>query len=299
MRDLPAAGAAWFGTARRGTDVDEAVEAWRERHGDHFAQMWSSLPRSVREREGNKRVDALRRRAEQVGSRPAGAGGSGRIGRSAGAGSSGEDSGKAARTRRRSSRSPWRAVRGVRGDRARDRARLAGPRLSGETSVGVGGPPLVRPAWWPRSPTRCPAAVGEDCVRVAVDGVDGAGQDDVRRRAGGGAARPGRDRWWRSASTGGTGCAAERYARGRGRRRASGSTPSTTRGCDEVLEPLVRVGHGDYRPRGTTCASDEVLRSAVARHRPASVVVVDGLFLQREELEGCFEFACGSTCRSR
>ena len=66
MRDLPAAGAAWFGTARRGHDVDEAVEAWRERHGDNFAQMWSSLPRSVREREGNKRVDALRRRAEQA-----------------------------------------------------------------------------------------------------------------------------------------------------------------------------------------------------------------------------------------
>src|SRR5687767_12161264 len=35
MRDLPAAGAAWFGTTRRGKDVDEAVEAWRERHGDH------------------------------------------------------------------------------------------------------------------------------------------------------------------------------------------------------------------------------------------------------------------------
>ena len=68
MRDLPAAGAAWFGTTRRGQDVDESVEAWRERHGDHFAQMWSSLPRSVRELEGNKRVDALRRRAEQVGS---------------------------------------------------------------------------------------------------------------------------------------------------------------------------------------------------------------------------------------
>ena len=68
MRDLPAAGAAWFGTARRGADVDEAVEAWRERYGDHFAQMWSSLPRSVRELEGNKRVDALRRRAEQAGS---------------------------------------------------------------------------------------------------------------------------------------------------------------------------------------------------------------------------------------
>ena len=77
MRDLPAAGAAWFGTSRRGKDVDESVDAWRERHGDHFAQMWSSLPRSVRELEGNKRVDALRRRAEQVGSSGVAAPGSG------------------------------------------------------------------------------------------------------------------------------------------------------------------------------------------------------------------------------
>jgi hypothetical protein len=65
MRDLPAAGAAWFGTTRRGKDVDEAVAAWRERHSDHFGQMWRSLPRTVRATEGNKRVDALRRRAEQ------------------------------------------------------------------------------------------------------------------------------------------------------------------------------------------------------------------------------------------
>jgi hypothetical protein len=93
MRDLPAAGAAWFGTARRGKDVDEAVEAWRERHGDHFAQMWSSLPRSVREREGNKRVDALRRRAEQdrASSTATASSGSARPG-SAGAGSSGDSS---------------------------------------------------------------------------------------------------------------------------------------------------------------------------------------------------------------
>jgi hypothetical protein len=66
MRDLPAAGAAWFGTGRRGQDVDDAIDAWRERHHDHFAEMFRSLPRVVREREGNKRVDALRRRAQQV-----------------------------------------------------------------------------------------------------------------------------------------------------------------------------------------------------------------------------------------
>ena len=63
MRDLPAAGAAWFGTSRRGADVDTAVAAWRERYADDFPQMWRSLPAPVRDHEGNKRVDALRRRA--------------------------------------------------------------------------------------------------------------------------------------------------------------------------------------------------------------------------------------------
>lgn len=65
MRDLPSAGAAWFGTNRRGADVDDAVDAWRDRHSDNFVQMWHSLPRSVRDHEGNKRVDALRRRVEK------------------------------------------------------------------------------------------------------------------------------------------------------------------------------------------------------------------------------------------
>lgn len=65
MRDLPSAGAVWFGTGRRGQDVDDAVAAWRERHRDHFAEMWRSLPRSVREHRGNKRVDALRRKADE------------------------------------------------------------------------------------------------------------------------------------------------------------------------------------------------------------------------------------------
>lgn len=80
MRDLPSAGAAWFGTARRGTDVDQAIEAWRERHSDNFGQMWRSLPRTVREVHGNKRVDALRRRAEQDAPAPAAAAPAGRGG---------------------------------------------------------------------------------------------------------------------------------------------------------------------------------------------------------------------------
>ncbi len=63
MGDLPAAGAAWFGSARRGADVDEAVAAWRERHGDDFGQMWRSIPRAMRAEPRTARLEALRRKA--------------------------------------------------------------------------------------------------------------------------------------------------------------------------------------------------------------------------------------------
>lgn len=63
MGDLPAAGAAWFGSPRRGPEVDEAVAAWRERHGDHFGEMWRSLPRTVRKEPRSAKLEALRKRA--------------------------------------------------------------------------------------------------------------------------------------------------------------------------------------------------------------------------------------------
>jgi hypothetical protein len=63
MGDLPAAGAVWFGTTRRGADVDEAVAAWRERHGDNFDQMWRSIPRSLRGEPRTPKLEALRSKA--------------------------------------------------------------------------------------------------------------------------------------------------------------------------------------------------------------------------------------------
>src|SRR5690606_33178364 len=63
MGDLPAAGAAWFGTAKNGTEVEEAIKAWREHHDDHFGNMWRSLPRSVRRSSQVPRVEALKRQA--------------------------------------------------------------------------------------------------------------------------------------------------------------------------------------------------------------------------------------------
>lgn len=63
MGDLPAAGAAWFGAGVKGPEVDAAVEAWRSSHGDDFAAMWRSLPRSVRQEPRSKKVEALRAKA--------------------------------------------------------------------------------------------------------------------------------------------------------------------------------------------------------------------------------------------
>lgn len=63
MGDLPAAGAAWFGTTKRGSEVEDAINAWREHHEDHFGRMWRSLPRAVRRSSEVARVEALKRKA--------------------------------------------------------------------------------------------------------------------------------------------------------------------------------------------------------------------------------------------
>lgn len=63
MGDLPAAGAAWFGAGVKGPEVEAAVGAWREAHGDDFGAMWRSLPRSIRQEPRSKKVEALRGKA--------------------------------------------------------------------------------------------------------------------------------------------------------------------------------------------------------------------------------------------
>ena len=63
MGDLPAAGAAWFGTTKKGNEGEEAIKAWREHHDEHFGNMWRSLPRSVRRAPAVPRVEALKQKA--------------------------------------------------------------------------------------------------------------------------------------------------------------------------------------------------------------------------------------------
>ncbi|XVX20750.1 hypothetical protein ACQP1U_02365 [Actinomycetota bacterium] len=64
LGDLPAAAAVWFGTGRKGPEVQEATDAWRAEHRDDFAAMWRSLPASVREADEQiPRIAALQRKA--------------------------------------------------------------------------------------------------------------------------------------------------------------------------------------------------------------------------------------------
>ena len=135
-----------------------------------------------------------------------------------------------------------------------------------------------------------PASVRSDCVRVGVDGVDGAGKSmfaaqlaDALRRLDRPVVEVSADDWHQVRSL--------RYARGRESPEGFWhDSYDYGRLRSEVLEPLGPGGSRVYRERGHDLASDQVLLGPWSTAPERSVVVVDGLFLQRAELEGCFDF---------
>jgi uridine kinase len=135
-----------------------------------------------------------------------------------------------------------------------------------------------------------PPAAGDGCVRVAIDGVDGSGKSILAAELAAALSEAGRpviqvsaDDWHQQR--------AQRHARGR-------TSPEGfwldsydyPRLRAEVLEPLGPGGSREYRPLGHSLETDEVLRGPTLTAPEGAVVVVDGLFLQRAELHGCFEF---------
>lgn len=166
-----------------------------------------------------------------------------------------------------------------------------GPWSGEPATVGAGGPLLVRPAVVAQVADTVPEPFGDDCVRVAVDGVDGSGKTVFADELAAELAARGRDvvrvsadDWHQVREL--------RYARGR-------TSPEGfwldsydyPRLRAEVLEPLGPNGSRDYRPRGHDLATDDVLTGPLSHAPAGAVVLVDGLFLQRVELEGCFELA--------
>lgn len=136
-----------------------------------------------------------------------------------------------------------------------------------------------------------PPARTADCVRVGVDGVDGAGKTcfaeelaDALRRRGRPVVRVGIDDFHQ--------VRAVRYRRGR--QSPSGfwlDSFDYPRLWADVLRPLGPGGSRRYRPAGHDLATDRVLTPAPIEAPAAAVLVLDGIFLHRDELAGAWDLS--------
>lgn len=136
-----------------------------------------------------------------------------------------------------------------------------------------------------------PPALTDDCVRVGIDGVDGAGKTcfaDELAVALGCRGRP----VVRVSVDDFHQVRALRYRRGR--QSPSGfwlDSFDYPRLWDEVLTPLGPGGDRWYRPAGHDLATDEVLAPPLLAAPAGAVLVLDGVFLHREELAGAWELS--------
>ncbi|HST47463.1 uridine kinase [Jatrophihabitans sp.] len=136
-----------------------------------------------------------------------------------------------------------------------------------------------------------PPATSDDCVRVGVDGVDGAGKtcfaDELAaalRRRGRPVVRVSADDFHQ--------VRAVRYRRGR--QSPSGfwlDSFDYPRLWAEVLTPLGPGGSRRYRAAGHNLATDRVLAAPPVSAPASAVLVLDGIFLHREELAGAWELS--------
>jgi len=138
---------------------------------------------------------------------------------------------------------------------------------------------------------RVPTPAGDDCVRVAVDGPDGAGKtrfaDDLAsalRAAGRPVVRVSVDGFHHPRAT--------RYRRGR-------DSPDGfwldsydyDRFTVDVLDAFSHNGSRRYRSAAHDVATDTALAVDTAVAAPRSVLVVDGIFLQRPELADAWDLS--------
>ncbi|TDP91160.1 uridine kinase [Labedaea rhizosphaerae] len=138
---------------------------------------------------------------------------------------------------------------------------------------------------------RVPAARGVDCVLVAVDGVDGAGKtvfaDELAARlrsSGRAAIRVSVDDFHHPRAI--------RHRRGRDSLEGFWlDTYDYPALRERVLIPLGRGGSPRFRRASHDLVTDEYVRPPVEQAPPAAVVVVDGLFLHRDELIGCWDLS--------
>ncbi|GIF08326.1 nucleoside/nucleotide kinase family protein [Actinoplanes siamensis] len=131
---------------------------------------------------------------------------------------------------------------------------------------------------------RIPASRGGACLRVAVDGPDGSGKTTFADELGAAVRALGRP-VVRVSLDDFHHVRAVRYRQGRESPQGFWEDSyDYQRFCADVLEPFAPGGSRCYRPAAHDLATDTVLRPP-ARTAPAgTVVVVDGLFLHRDEI---------------
>ncbi len=138
---------------------------------------------------------------------------------------------------------------------------------------------------------RVPPATGSDCVRVGIDGGDAAGKtifaDELAaalRSLGRPVIRVSADDFHNPRDV--------RYRRGR--HSAEGfwlDAFNYPRLIADVLIPLGPGGSRRYRPKAHDLRTDAILDPPERLAQPGSVLVLDGLFLHRDELAGQWEFS--------
>jgi uridine kinase len=136
---------------------------------------------------------------------------------------------------------------------------------------------------------RIPVPTNDDCVRVGIDGPDASGKTffsdglaAALRERGRPVVRVSVDDFHH--------VRAVRYALGRDS--AEGfwlHAFDYARLRIDVLDPLAPGGSRRYRPRAHDLATDAVLDPEPITAPPGAVLVVDGLFLHRDELRGAFD----------
>ncbi|MEU8816951.1 uridine kinase [Actinoplanes sp. NPDC048796] len=128
-------------------------------------------------------------------------------------------------------------------------------------------------------------------MRVAVDGVDGVGKSTFARHLAGELSGRGRPVVHVSADDFHH-CRDVRYRRGRDSPEGffldSYDYPALVR---DVLEPFAPGGSRRFRRAAHDVRTDQALAPAFEVAPPGSVLIVDGLFLHRDELAGRWEFS--------
>ena len=159
------------------------------------------------------------------------------------------------------------------------------------SSQPVVGMPVARPALLRWLAESVPHPTGQDCVRVGIDGVDGSGKttfanelSDTLQTLGRQVIRVSVDDFHNVRAT--------RYRRGR-------SSPegfwqdafNYDRLRTDVLDPLGPGGSRRYRPASHDLASDQVLDLPPENAPAGAILIVDGLFLHRDELADAWDLS--------